>query len=87
MLDFNWQVTLFIGLITVVTFLGIFSNLSWMSKTRLTVVFITGFLLIGILCWPLVKPDDMFQPISLVTGNIGMLQLLIILQMYNPQYT
>jgi len=80
MLDFNWQVTLFIGLITVVTFLGMFSNLSWMSKTRVTVVFVTGFLLIGILCWPLVKPDDIFQPISLVTGNIGALPLLIILQ-------
>ena len=81
MLDFNWQVTLFIGLITVVTFLGMFSNLSWMSKTRLTAVFVVGFLLIGILCWPLVKPDNAFQPISLVSGNISVSSSIIVLAM------
>ena len=81
MLDLNWQVTLniLIGLIIVVVGLGMFSNLSWTSKTRLTVVFVTGFLLIGILCWPLVKPDDPFQPVSLVTGNISVFSLIIIL--------
>ena len=81
MLDLNWQVTLniLIGLIIVVVGLGMFSNLSWTSKTRLTFVFVTGFLLIGILCWPLVKPDNPFQPISLVPGNIGVFSLIAIL--------
>ncbi|HPS54100.1 MAG TPA: hypothetical protein PLP05_00745 [Sedimentisphaerales bacterium] len=81
MLDLNWQVTLnmFIGLAIVVTCLGMFSNLSWTSKTRLTIIFAVGFLLIGILCWPLVKPDDPFQPVSLVTGNINFFSAITIL--------
>lgn len=83
MLDLNWQVTLniLIGLIIVVMSLGMFSNLSWTSKTRLTIIFAAGFLLIGILCWPLVRPDDPFQPVSLVTGNISVFSLIIILAM------
>lgn len=81
MLDFNWQVSLSIGLIIVITFLGMFSNLSWPSKTRIAIVFAVGFLLIGILCWPLVKPDNPFQPISLVGGNINFFSSIIILAM------
>jgi len=81
MLDLNWQITLniIIGLVIIVFSLGMFSNLSWTSKTRFTVVCAMGFLLIGILCWPLVRPGDSFQPISLIGGNISVFSLIILL--------
>ncbi len=46
-------------------------ELSWQMKLRIAAVLATGFVLIGILAWPLAAPADPFMPVSLVAGSIN----------------
>jgi hypothetical protein len=47
-------------------------ELSWPMRLRIAAAAATGAVLIGILAWPLAKPDDPFGVVSLVAGTISL---------------
>lgn len=53
-------------------------ELSWPVKLKLAAAAAVGIVLIGILGWPLVKPDDPFAALSLSAGNITVSETVIL---------
>ena len=47
-------------------------ELSWTMKLRIAAAAAAGIFLIGILGWPLARPDDPFAAVSLTAGSIGL---------------
>ena len=59
------------SLVATLLLIGLFAELSWLTKLRLTASLLTGIILIGILGWPLTKPADPFGAVSLAGHTIS----------------
>lgn len=53
-----------VSLVAVLTGIGMFSDLSWATKLKLTATLLLGIILIGLLAWPLAAPVEPFGVIS-----------------------
>ena len=53
-----------VSLVAVLTSIGMFSDLSWAVKLKLTATLLLGIILIGFLAWPLAAPVEPFGVIS-----------------------
>jgi len=45
-------------------------ELSWLMRLRIAAAAAAGVILVGILCWPMVAPDEPFAPISLLSHTV-----------------
>lgn len=77
-MELSWLLIFKIGmlLIAVPTGIGMFADLSWATKLRLTATLLLGVLLIGILAWPMAAPFDPFGAVLIANiSQVGKIAL------------
>jgi len=64
--ELSWLLVFKIGvsLVAVLTGIGMFSELSWAVKLKVTAALLVGIILIGLLAWPLATPVEPFGVVS-----------------------
>src|SRR4030043_307262 len=65
-MELSWMLVFKVGmsLAGVLTVIGMFSELPWLVKLKITAVMLVGIILIGFLAWPLVSPVEPLGVIS-----------------------
>ncbi len=53
-------------------------ELSWLTKLKIAITAGAGILLIGILCWPMVKPSDPYDPVAFCVGQISLMDVILV---------
>jgi hypothetical protein len=81
-MELSWMLVFKVGmsLAGVLTIIGMFSELTWPVKLKITAVMLVGIILIGFLAWPLVSPVDPLGVVSVPAfgGAIALIVLAVL---------
>jgi hypothetical protein len=58
---------------------GLFAEVQWRIRLRLTIAFSVGAVIIGMLPWGFAKPDDPLMPFSILTSGINFQNILLLI--------